>query len=59
MNFSDLVNILVPPKTAEHLNNARRELLLATRSWLDARIEELEKQMQEKSKSPLKKVEVK
>ena len=59
LSRSDLLNTLLPSDTIEHLILARRELLLALRSLLDANIQALEKEKQERSKSPLKKVEVK
>ncbi len=56
-NVSELLSTMLPKESVEHLNNARRELLLALRSWLDANIVELEGEMK-KQKSKLKKVEV-
>ncbi len=38
---------------------ARKEVLLALRAWVDARIAESERKLNEKAKSPLKKIEVK
>ena len=35
----DLFSILIPEKTATHLMNARKEMLLSLRSLIDARIE--------------------
>ena len=58
-SLSDLLNTLLPSETVEHLLVVRKEMLLALRSWLDANIQALEKEKQERSKSPLKKVEVK
>lgn len=40
--FLDDVRDVVPEDTRTHLRNSRRELLLAARSLLDERIEDLE-----------------
>ncbi len=55
----ELLSMFLPAETTQHLNNARRELLLALRSWLDVYIEHLEVEMKEKSKATLRKLEVK
>ena len=39
----DLFSMLIPEKTATHLMNARKEMLLSLRSLIDARIEAIEK----------------
>ncbi|MBM3285033.1 MAG: hypothetical protein FJY81_04110 [Candidatus Aminicenantes bacterium] len=39
----DLFTLFIPAQTHEHLLRARKEVLLALRSLLDARIEALEK----------------
>jgi hypothetical protein len=35
---------LVPPETRRHVRAARREFLLALRSWIDAMVQDLEEQ---------------
>lgn len=55
----ELLSMFLPAETAQHLNNAHKELLLALRSWLDAYIEHLESEMKEKSRATLRKLEVK
>jgi len=52
--FEDMFSF-VPDESKRHLRNARREILLALRSAIDKKIEELEKS--EKS-SELKKVRI-
>lgn len=39
----DLISILLPNETHRHLLNARKEMLLAFRSLIDAKIDALEK----------------
>jgi hypothetical protein len=49
--------LLVPGKAKTHLMNAKKEILLAVRSLIDARIESLEKGAGPKA-TPRKKVKV-
>lgn len=53
----ELFALLVPGKAQEHLLSARKELLLAVRSLIDARIESLEKKAGSKA-APKKKIKV-
>jgi hypothetical protein len=53
----ELFELLVPGKAKEHLLAARKELLLAVRSLIDARIESLEKKAETKP-GPRKKIRV-
>ncbi len=39
----ELFNLLIPQETHEHLSKARKEVLLALRSIIDARIAAMEK----------------
>lgn len=39
----ELFSFIIPSRTSEHLLRARKEILLALRSLIDARIESLEK----------------
>lgn len=57
----ELFNVFFPSKTMKHFNNARKEMLLAFRSLIDARIEALEQQegkKEEKKETQKKKVKV-
>ncbi|NIO49848.1 MAG: hypothetical protein GTN73_10510 [Candidatus Aminicenantes bacterium] len=49
----ELFALALPEKTIDHFSKARKEILLAFRSIIDARIEALEKR--EKKKGPKKK----
>jgi hypothetical protein len=53
----ELFACLVPGKVQEHLLSAKKELLLAVRSLIDARIESLEKKAASKA-APKKKIKV-
>jgi len=53
----ELFDLLVPRETHEHLSRAKKEVLLALRSIIDARIEMLEKREARKD-SPKKKIKV-
>ncbi|OGD18756.1 MAG: hypothetical protein A2W03_04165 [Candidatus Aminicenantes bacterium RBG_16_63_16] len=53
----ELFDFLVPRETHEHLSRAKKEVLLALRSIIDARIEMLEKREARKD-SPKKKIKV-
>jgi hypothetical protein len=53
----ELFNFLVPSETHEHLSRAKKEVLLALRSIIDARIEMIEKRETGKS-APKKKIKV-
>lgn len=57
----ELFNLFFSPKTVEHFHNARKEMLLAFRSLIDARIEALEHQeskKEEKKETQKKKIKV-
>ncbi|MBS3820088.1 hypothetical protein KGY73_11390 [bacterium] len=57
----ELFNVFFPSKTMKHFNNARKEMLLAFRSLIDARIEALEQQegkKEEKKETQKKKIKV-
>ncbi|MFQ5721529.1 MAG: hypothetical protein ACE5GI_03465 [Candidatus Aminicenantales bacterium] len=41
--LEELFTLFLPEKTLRHFNNARKEMLLALRSLIDARIEAFEK----------------
>jgi hypothetical protein len=45
----ELFSFFVPEKTLHHFFNARREMLLALRSLIDAKIEALEKKEEKKA----------
>ncbi len=53
----ELFALLVPGKAQQHLLSAKKELLLAVRSLIDARIEALEKRAETKA-PPKKKIKV-
>ncbi|MFP4082959.1 MAG: hypothetical protein ACLFVG_09435 [Candidatus Aminicenantes bacterium] len=52
----ELFSMFLPQKTAGHLLNAKKEMLLAFRSLIDAKIEAMEKK---EKKSPAKKRKIK
>ena len=45
----ELFSLFIPEKTLHHFFNARREMLLALRSLIDAKIEALEKREERKT----------
>ena len=45
----ELFSILIPENTVDHLIKARKEMLLALRSVIDAKIETLEKREKKKT----------
>jgi hypothetical protein len=53
----ELFNFLVPGETHEHLLRAKKEVLLAIRSIIDARIEMIEKREARKD-APKRKIKV-
>jgi len=53
----ELFSFFLPRKTLDHMLNAKKEMLLAFRSMIDARIETLEK-MQKKEKAKSKKIKI-
>lgn len=53
----DLFSVLIPSKTQDHLHKARKEILLALRSLIDARLESLEKREVQKE-GPKKKIKI-
>jgi hypothetical protein len=53
----DLFAVLIPSKTQDHLHKARKEILLALRSLIDARLESLEKREVQKGE-PKKKIKI-
>jgi hypothetical protein len=53
----ELFTLFLPLKTQEHLLKARKELLLALRSLIDARLESLEKKEDRRS-APKKKIKI-
>lgn len=53
----ELFDLLVPRETHEHLSRAKKEVLLALRSIIDARIEMIEKRESHKE-SPKRKIQV-
>ena len=54
----DLISILIPEKTATHLMNARKEVLLSLRSLIDARIEAMEKFEKKRTTRAKKKIKI-
>ena len=50
----ELFRVFIPAKTQDHLLNAKKELLLAIRSLIDARIESLEKKEGQKGETKKK-----
>lgn len=54
----DLFSILIPEKTATHLMNARKEMLLSLRSLIDARIEALETFEKKRTTKTKKKIKI-
>jgi hypothetical protein len=53
----ELFALLVPGETQQHLMRAKKELLLAVRSLIDARIESLDRKAEGKA-APKKKIKV-
>jgi hypothetical protein len=53
----ELFALLVPGETQQHLTRAKKELLLAVRSLIDARIESLDRKAEGKA-APKKKIKV-
>jgi hypothetical protein len=53
----ELFNLFLPGETQQHLLRAKKELLLALRALIDARVEALEKK-EEKSEAKKKKIPV-
>jgi hypothetical protein len=53
----ELFNFLVPSEAQAHLNRARKEVLLALRSVIDARIESLERR-EARGDAPKRKIKV-
>ena len=53
----ELFSLFVPQKTLHHFFNARKEMLLALRSLIDAKIEVLEKK-EEKTTTKKKKIKI-
>lgn len=53
----ELFSFFLPEKTLDHMLNAKKEMLLAFRSLIDARIETVEK-MQKKQKTKSKKIKI-
>ncbi len=45
----DIFSLVLPKQTIDHLINARKEALLALRSMIDYKIEELDKREKKKS----------
>jgi hypothetical protein len=50
----ELFSFIIPPQTNEHLLRAKKEILLAFRSLIDARIEWLEKRAEPKPETKRK-----
>ncbi len=50
----ELFSFLIPSQTSEHLLRAKKEILLALRSLIDARIEWLEKKTEPKPETKKK-----
>lgn len=48
------ISFIIPSRTNEHLLRAKKEILLALRSLIDARIESLEKRAEPKTKRKIK-----
>lgn len=48
------ISFIIPSRTNEHLLRAKKEILLALRSLIDARIESLEKRAEPKPKTKRK-----
>lgn len=53
----ELFTLVIPEKTIDHFSKARKEILLAFRSIIDARIEALEKR-EEKKGAKKKKIKI-
>lgn len=54
----ELFNLFLPAETHKHLMRAKKEILLALRSFIDARIEALEKREERVTEEKKKKIEV-
>jgi hypothetical protein len=54
----DLFSLFIPEKTATHLMNARKEMLLSIRSLIDARIEAMERFEKKRSATTKKKIKI-
>jgi hypothetical protein len=50
----ELFSFIIPPQASEHLLRAKKEILLALRSLIDARIEWLEKRAEMKPETKKK-----
>jgi hypothetical protein len=50
----ELFTVFIPPKTQDHLLKAKKELLLALRALIDARLELLEKREGQKAETKKK-----
>lgn len=53
----ELFSLFIPEKAVHHFHNARKEMLLALRSLIDAKIEALEKK-EEKKTAKKKKIKI-
>ncbi len=53
----ELFSLIFPGETLTHLLNARKEMLLALRSLIDAKIEAIEKKQMKKT-GPSKKIKI-
>jgi len=54
----DLFSLFIPEKTASHLMNARKEVLLSLRSLIDARIEAMERFEKKRTAKAKKKIKI-
>ncbi len=54
----ELFNLFLPAETKKHLLRAKKEILLALRSLIDARIEALEKREEKGAEEKKKKIDV-
>ncbi|MCX7974956.1 MAG: hypothetical protein N3B16_10745 [Candidatus Aminicenantes bacterium] len=54
----ELFNLFLPEETQKHLLKAKKEILLAFRSLIDAKIEALEKREEKLTEEKKKKIEV-
>jgi len=52
-------NMQMPPESRERVHKAEREMLLAVRSFIDAILTEIDKEMPKEGKQELRRIEVK
>ena len=54
----DLFHLVIPDKAVDHMIKAKKEMLLVLRSFIDARIEAMERRGEKKEETRKKKVKI-